>query len=508
MKKEIFGSLLVIAIIAISGCIQPPACGNGVCEAGETHENCPIEEGGDCPPTELCGNGICNTAQGENQQNCPQDCGEQPPPQPVCGNGVIEAGEQCDGNDDVCGEGFECDSSCECVPVEEPPEPFQPSEVICEENQETGKLDACYCQPRVQKEKVAIVIKLNGVYDEPNTIAVFNLYFSAIQSSSGLANAGVKKFSGNSKPEFEQFVDNIFESQGASYFILVGSDLPITYVEGGEDFGDYSTPEVTFTDIHFISDKLQYFGRDRVEDSGTQFCADMAFSIVVAPRTYSAEEKRNFVSNTFNNFIRYHENFEAETSKFEQKILAVDWDNSIEYNAPVGGWLDPERWSEYNRIYFYPLEYLLNTQHDQIKTEFEKSPLQLFYEVHGAPTDLGLGLQLSPPQNRGEITTLNYELNEFMQSNNIKILVVNSYSACQQNAISTTFEEEFNRFCCWPQTWLNNGAWFFYTVYGGAPHYNFELALNNRKFVGKALKETYNAGQNTIFGDIAAHLKR
>lgn len=47
-----------------------PVCGNGICETGETNENCPE----DCPNGEpVCGNGICE--EGENAQNCPQDCG-------------------------------------------------------------------------------------------------------------------------------------------------------------------------------------------------------------------------------------------------------------------------------------------------------------------------------------------------------------------------------------------------------------------------------------------------
>lgn len=47
-----------------------PVCGNGICETGETHENCPE----DCPDSgPVCGNGVCE--EGENAQNCPQDCG-------------------------------------------------------------------------------------------------------------------------------------------------------------------------------------------------------------------------------------------------------------------------------------------------------------------------------------------------------------------------------------------------------------------------------------------------
>ena len=43
-----------------------PCCGNGDCEAGENHANCPA----DCPPE--CPNDVCDD--GENPCNCPADC--------------------------------------------------------------------------------------------------------------------------------------------------------------------------------------------------------------------------------------------------------------------------------------------------------------------------------------------------------------------------------------------------------------------------------------------------
>ncbi len=51
-----------------------PACGNGICESGETSQNCPADcTGGGGGP--VCGNGICEA--GETSQNCPADCGVQ-----------------------------------------------------------------------------------------------------------------------------------------------------------------------------------------------------------------------------------------------------------------------------------------------------------------------------------------------------------------------------------------------------------------------------------------------
>jgi hypothetical protein len=66
---------LLLTLIIFAGCFHPQSiCGNGVCEAGENPENCPSENGGDCPPINFCGNGICDMNIGENEKNCAEDC--------------------------------------------------------------------------------------------------------------------------------------------------------------------------------------------------------------------------------------------------------------------------------------------------------------------------------------------------------------------------------------------------------------------------------------------------
>lgn len=55
---------LVTLLLILSGCVQQSVCGNGICEIGETPDNCSDNAGSDCPPQEMCGTEICNFAEG------------------------------------------------------------------------------------------------------------------------------------------------------------------------------------------------------------------------------------------------------------------------------------------------------------------------------------------------------------------------------------------------------------------------------------------------------------
>ncbi|MCS7134719.1 MAG: hypothetical protein NZ889_02585, partial [Candidatus Pacearchaeota archaeon] len=64
------------------------SCGNGVCDIalGENTQNCP-QDCAEQQPRQPCGDGICDRAAGENANNCPQDC------KAVCGDKICEANE-------------------------------------------------------------------------------------------------------------------------------------------------------------------------------------------------------------------------------------------------------------------------------------------------------------------------------------------------------------------------------------------------------------------------------
>jgi hypothetical protein len=94
---------------------NPPACGDGILDPGESCDGtiisgapdptnckatCRVGANQDCT---CCGDGVIQTADGEqcdppNGTTCDASCQTiVPPPIPVCGNGILEAGEACEG---------------------------------------------------------------------------------------------------------------------------------------------------------------------------------------------------------------------------------------------------------------------------------------------------------------------------------------------------------------------------------------------------------------------------
>jgi len=95
-------------------------CGDGVCEGAENETNCAI----DCGGGSYCGDGTCDP--GEDQCNCPDDCGTPPSTETSCTDGIdndCDTYTDCDDSDcdgdpacPYCGDGT-CDpgeDQCNC----------------------------------------------------------------------------------------------------------------------------------------------------------------------------------------------------------------------------------------------------------------------------------------------------------------------------------------------------------------------------------------------------------
>ena len=104
--------ILSAAFVAalLSGCPSEEddeyVCGDGVCEVadGENEFNCSE----DCATEEPCGDGFCSPNDGENASNCPADCQATP----TCGDGLCNGSEtasSCPGDCATCTGNFPVD---------------------------------------------------------------------------------------------------------------------------------------------------------------------------------------------------------------------------------------------------------------------------------------------------------------------------------------------------------------------------------------------------------------
>ncbi len=111
--------------LAVTEAFDVPAqcvvgCGNGICEVGEDCNSCPSDCIGGTSSGAVCGNGVCEAADGEDCVSCAADCngvtGGKPANRFCCGDGDGQNPIVCSDND-----GTQCNSggfSCTSIPAQ------------------------------------------------------------------------------------------------------------------------------------------------------------------------------------------------------------------------------------------------------------------------------------------------------------------------------------------------------------------------------------------------------
>lgn len=106
-----------------------PCDGNGICEAGEDCNNSDDCIGGQAGEA-VCGNNVCETADGEDCFNCPQDCnsrtGGKPANRYCCGDTIGCSDGRCSGDGNTCSDVSTVSSYCcgDLVCTPDSPETF------------------------------------------------------------------------------------------------------------------------------------------------------------------------------------------------------------------------------------------------------------------------------------------------------------------------------------------------------------------------------------------------
>ncbi len=128
-----------------TACLDCPVCGDGSCDLGEDCNDCIADC--DSAPDFVCGNGVCETADGETCLTCPEDCNNvqkgKPSKRYCCGDGI--AGDHpVDCGDARCNAGG---NSCSVLPALA----YCCGDAVCEDIEDIGNC-AADCTPTVPGE--------------------------------------------------------------------------------------------------------------------------------------------------------------------------------------------------------------------------------------------------------------------------------------------------------------------------------------------------------------------
>jgi len=402
----------------------------------------------------------------------------------------------------------------------------------CTLNPYTGQINYCYCEPNMQKNRVAVVVPKGSIYDSASMESQVAEYYAAVSKDLDIGNAGLKRFEGTTIDELDRFVDSLYLDDDVGYIILVGESLPVSAIT-----------ETNTTNFTAMYDKLSCIGKDcqwwecwvdndnqtGCQLKGERTCRDVAISYILPPVLYSDDEKLEFVLKVFRTYAGYHDNFPAISEAYPKSILHISHPfNSTEFSEIV---LPPSAHFAGEAIegYGLPVISFLNIEFDRINIEMKNKRMILRYDAHGAPTGVGMGLNNEPysilktyadmdytslvqESNRtSNYTTLtNYwdlmytdleEYSNFTRDNGLPALFVDAY-ACNINVM----RQENVRYCCWPQVMMDSGVWAYYSMF--EPGYE-SLKIRDgiaNETIGMASRK-YIVLNHFVFGDILAHVK-
>ncbi len=368
----------------------------------------------------------------------------------------------------------------------------------CTRNLLTWTIDYCYCEPNKEKNKVAVVILKNGIYDNDAIDSQILAYYDAVKKDLNIDNAGLKKVEGTKMSELDKFIDNLYLNDNVGYVVLVGEDLPVANVSS-----------ISSENFHDLYRKLECVKQDCTLHS----CSDVAISYILPPFTYSNQEKSDFILNLLKTYTGYHDDFDVLSRKYKKSVLhLMDYQGYAE--GEHMGLADPKEKLGYN----LPKVVIFNTNYQKVADEFKRKYIVSYMTIHGDPTtgrDMSISIignktlsQYGPEFLSGTHTVPYYteidEFLEFTRENGAPALFVEIYS-CGDMIIKSPVNDP--RYCCWPQAFIDSGTWAYY-AFGGSREEVIRMrkSLSNEETAGLAIRKTIMQ-QDFLIGDILAHIK-
>lgn len=349
------------------------------------------------------------------------------------------------------------------------------------------------CFPDSSKDKVTFIVAENGTYDNEQISLQISRYFDSVKKDLNIDNAGIKKFPGKTTDELDQFVDGLYLNDDVGYIILLGDDLPVANITN-----DDATNQAA------IYEKLSCINGNclvRTERGAYYRCHDVAISYILPPIAYSEGEKTDFVLKILGTYTDYHNNFAALIDKYQKSILHIA--DPYFFNEPcLKRPID-------NPILGYdlPVITISGTEREKVFDGLKNKYLIFHYGIHGSPWILqltnGCLNESIQPQTLGlsEYSNLTKEYGTpalFVAPGACEAMTIRAEVS---PLVLSQYPE--TKYCCWPQIFMESGAWaYYYASYGGG----LRNAFLYEKTIGLAIRKS-NVEQFIIFGDILAHMR-
>lgn len=368
----------------------------------------------------------------------------------------------------------------------------------CMRNLLTLTIGYCYCEPNKEKNKVAVVIVKNGIYDNDAIGSQILAYYESVKKDLNIDNAGLQKVEGTKMSDLDKFIDNLYLNDNVGYVVLIGDDLPVANVSSA-----------SLENFHDLYRKLECVKQDCTLHS----CSDVAVSYILPPFAYSDQEKSDFILNVLKTYTDYHDNFDVLSRKYKKSVLHL-MDYQGYAKGEHMGLADPKEKLGYN----LPKVVIFNTDYQKVADEFKRKYIVSYMTIHGDPTtgrDMSISIignqtlsQYGPEFLSGEHTVPYYtnidEFLEFTKENGAPALFVEIFS-CGDMLIKSPQNDP--RYCCWPQAFIDSGTWLYYASGGSREDIiRIRKSLSNEKTAGLAIRKTIMQ-QDFLIGDILAHIR-
>lgn len=339
--------------------------------------------------------------------------------------------------------------------------------------------------------KLAIIVKENGIYDDPDIENQLYEFLLSVKNDLDLDNVGIQYFNGDSLDDLDNFVGSLYYHDDVRYIIMVGRNLAWEGEDGWKQIDDRSIIDAFWA----VNDRLHFRGPNhRIEGYPLYGIKDIAISWIIEPDvcySYNSQDeideiKKEIILNIITTYTEYHNNFENTINDFKKSCLYV-YDKEFL----------PDFYEEYfNAGYQFDWTLVLNTEYDKVWNELSKKHLVFDYSIHG----LRNMLSIKNPNDKYLPFTVELYLN-FIEKNGIPALFVDA-TACESEIFQgKCIPTDSGIIYCWPTVNICNGVWAYYSI---GPCDATKAFSTTSPFLGYVLR---NYKTNTVvFGDITAHI--